>query len=110
ARQLDDLECLLDSLESEILGLGRKKRVVGRHQRIDGEQTERRWAVDQDQVGLRQTEIGRDDAAVYGLGCRRLAGQDIPDRGRCVRVDVQVVGEVALRVQIDGQHVQPQAS
>ena len=41
---------------------------------------------------------------VVGLGA---AGQHVADRRRRVGVDVEVVGEVALRVEIDGEHAQP---
>ena len=91
ARQLDDLERLLDALQREVLRLGAEQRVVGGDERVDGQQAERRRAVDEDdvvvvvdvlqraaqrqlaahlagqrQLGLGQREVGGDDAVVDG--------------------------------------------
>ena len=121
AGQLDHLERLLDPLEREVLRLGRQQRVVGRDERVDGQQPERRRAVDQDQVvvaahlaqrplerqlaahlaaehqlGLGQAEVGRDDPVVDGLARLGAAGEHVADRRRGVGIDVQVVRQVAL--------------
>ena len=49
-RQLDHLQRLLHALEREVLRLARDQRVIGGHQRVHGQQAERRRAVDQHQV------------------------------------------------------------
>ena len=134
ARELDHLERLFDSLKREVLRLGREQRVLGCDQRVDRQQSQRRRAVDQHEVvvvgdlsqrlaqrelaahlaaehqlRLGQAEVGGDDAAVVGLLHLCGAGQHLADGRRRVRVDVEVIGEVALRVEVDGQHVQPDA-
>ena len=132
AGQIDHLECLLDALEREVLRLGRQQRVVGRDQRIDGQQAQRRRAVDQHQVvlaldiahrslerqlashlaaerqlGLGEPEVGRHDPVVDRLGRRRAPGEHVTDRGRRLGVDIQVVGQIALRIEVDREHRQP---
>ena len=132
AGELDHLERLLDALQREVLRLGRQQRVVGRHERVDGQQAERRRAVDQDQVvvardlaqrplerqlaahlaaehqlGLGQSEVGGDDPVVDGLARLGAPGEHVADRRRGVGIDVEVVGQVALRVEVDGEDVQP---
>jgi len=52
SREVDDLHGLLDSLQREVLGLRGHERAICRHERVDRQQAERRWAVDQDQVVL----------------------------------------------------------
>ena len=50
ARLLDHLERAVDALEREVLRLGGDQRPVGGDQPVDGQQAERRRAVDQDHV------------------------------------------------------------
>ena len=130
--QLDHLERLLDALHREVLRLGRQQRVVGGDEGVDGQQPERGRAVDQHdvvvaghgpqrllerqlapelaaehQLGLGEPEVRRHDPAVDRLGCLRMAGEHIADGGRRVRIDVEVVREVALGIEVDGEHPQP---
>ncbi len=107
-RQLHHLQRLLHALEREVLGLAGDQRVVGGHERVDGQQAERRRAVDQDQVvaalevaqrplqrqlaahlaaqhqlRLGQPEVGRQDAVVDRVDRLGLAGEHVGDgRGR----------------------------
>ena len=134
ARQLNDLEGLLHPLEREVLRLRRQKRIVGGHERVHGQQPERGRAVDEDHVvgvacvierpfqgqlaahlaaqhelGLGQAEVGGDDPVVHGCRGLRPPCQDVTDGGRNIGIDVEVVRQVALRVEIDGQDTQARA-
>ena len=60
----------------------------------------------QHQLRLGQAEVGGDHVLVDRVDGARAAGQHLADRRRGVGVDVEVVGEVALRVEVDRQHVQ----
>ena len=96
---------------------------------VDGQQAERRRAVDEDEVvaalalaqgvaqgelaahlaredqlRLGEPEVGRDHVAVDGVDGLGLAGEHLAERRLRGRVGVEVVGEVALRVGVDGQH------
>ena len=132
--QLDHLERLLHALEREVLGLARDERLVGGHERVHREQAERRRAVHQhqvvaalelpqrapqrqlpahlaaeDQLRLGQAEVGRKDVLVHRVGGLGLAGQHVGDGGRGVGRHVEVVGEVALGVEVHAQHLEPGA-
>ena len=86
ARGLDDLERLLDALEGEVLGLGRDQRVVGGDERVDGQQPERRRAVDQDQVVFAaRPRRARAAGPSRGRSCRSAAAR--PRRGGCWRAE-----------------------
>ena len=131
ARQLDDLHRLLDALQREVLRLGGDQRMVGGDERVDRQQAQRRRAVDQDhvvvvaeprqrasqrqlaahlaaehQLRLGEAEVGGDDVLVDRLGGRRAAGEHVGDRRLDVGGQVEVVGEVALRVEVDCQRAQ----
>ena len=133
-RELHDLQRLLHALEREVLRLGRDQRMVGGHQRVHGEQPERRRAVDQDQVvAALQRPATRGAASARGPSCRpgparprpgpgwrehRPRGSRRPPwPGRRARPrpsgrrrrDVEVVGQVALRVEVHAQDVEPGA-
>ncbi len=133
-RLLDHLERAVDALQGEVLGLGADQRPVGGDEPVDRQQPERRRAVDQDHVvGLARVlerllehqlpahlagqgaldlgEVQRrgDDPVVGRLLDLGVAGQDVGHARRGVRRDVEVVREVPLRVQIDGQHLEPDA-
>ena len=133
-RLLDHVERPLDALQGEVLGLGRDQRPVGGHQPVDGEQAERRRAVDEHDVVLlarvlqrlaqhqlaphlarqRALDLGQDrarghDPVVHGRLRLGVARQHVGDRRAGVRRDVEVVGQVALRVQVDGEDVEPDA-
>ena len=126
ARQLDHLERLLDALHREVLRLGAQQRVVGGDERVDGQQAERRRAVDQHdvvavldlaqrapqrqlaahlaahrQLRLGEPEVRGDDPVVDRVGGSRAAAQHVADGRARLRVDVEVVGQVALRVEVD---------
>ena len=132
--QLDHFHRLLDALQGEVLRLGGDQRAVGGDQRVDRQQPQRGRAVDQDhvvvveplrqrppqrqlaphlaaqhQLGLRQREVGGDDVLADRLGRARAAGQHLGDRGLDVGRQVEVLGEVALRVQVDGERAHPAA-
>ena len=106
--------------------------MVGRDQRVDGQQAERGRAVDEDQVvaapyvsqrtperqlsahlagenqlGLGEPEVGGQDVVVDRVARGGLAAQHVGDRRRRVRGHVEVVGEVALGIEIDAQHLEP---
>ena len=110
----------------------RDQRVIGRDERVDREQPERRRAVDQhevvlaldvserppqgelaahlateDQLRFGQAEVGRQHAVVLGVDGPGLARQHVGDGGRGVGRHVEVVGEVALRVEVHTEHVEP---
>ena len=93
AHELDHLHRLLDALQREVLRLGGDQRAVGGDQRVDRQQSQRRWAVDQDHVVVRarlrqraperqlashlaaehqlrlgEAEVGGDDVVVDRLG------------------------------------------
>ena len=135
ARELDDLERLLDALQREVLRLGRQQRVVGGDERVDGQQAERRRAVQEDQVialaqrleraperqlaahlagehelGLGEREVRGDDVVVDRLRRLGAAGEHVGDRRRGLGIDVEVVRQVALRIEIDGEHVEADAA
>ena len=63
----------------------------------------------QDQLGLGQPEVRRDDPTVDRVGGARLPLKDLAERGVGIRVGVEVVGEIALGVGVHRQHVHPQA-
>ncbi len=134
ARQVEDLHRLLHPLEREVLRLGGEDRVRRGDQRVHRHQAEGGGAVDQDQVlgapqvpqrvakrhlapdlprqdqlGLGEAEVRRHHPAVHGVGGARLSLEDVAERRVGVRVGVEVVGEVALRVGVDRHHVHPQA-
>ncbi len=133
AGEVDDLHRLLDPLEGEVLGLGRQQSVIGRDQGVDREQPEGRGAIDQDhvalplqlaqgvaegdlapdlagehQLGLGEPHVRRDQPAMDGLGGPHLALEHVGQGRVRVGVGVEVVGEVALRIAVDGQHVEPE--
>ena len=60
------------------------------------------------ELGLGQVEVGGDDAVVDRVGGLGPAGEDVADGRARPRVDVQVVGQVALRVEVDHQHLEPE--
>ena len=116
------LEHLLDSLEREVLALGADQRVRRSDERVDRQQPERRRAVDQDhlvlparlvqralegqlashlaaqhELRLGEPEVGGDHVLVDRVGGARAPGEHLADRRRRVGIDVEVVGEVALR-------------
>ena len=126
ARELDHLHRLLDALQREVLGLGGHERAVGGDQRVDRQQPERGRAVDQDQLvapgdlgqraaqgqlaahlraqhqlGLGEAEVGGDQVVVDRLARGRPAGQHVGDRRLDVGRQVEVVGQVALRIEVD---------
>jgi hypothetical protein len=130
AGQRRDLHCLFDALQREVLRLGRQDRVIGGDQRVDGQQSERRRAVDEDelpvalevhqraaerdlaadlagqrQLGLRQREVRRDHLAVNGLGGSNLPLKDVSQGRLDVGVGVEVVREVPLRIGVDHERV-----
>ena len=130
-RLLDDLERSLHALQREVLRLGGHERPVGGDEAVDRQQAERRRAVDQHQVVLladvlerlahdelaahlarhRALHLGEDrrrgdHAAVGGRLRLRLAAEHVGDRRRRVRSDVEVVRQVALRIEVDGEHVE----
>ncbi len=132
AREIDHLHRLLDPLQGEVLGLGRDQRVVGGDERVDRQQAERGRAVDQDQLvllagpsqrlsqrqlaahpaaqhqlGLGKGEVGRDDVLEDRLVDRGATREHVGDRRLCVRRKIEVVGEVALRVEVDRERPQP---
>jgi len=43
---------------------------------------------------------------VYGLRCARPTGKNVIDRRLGIRVDVQVVGQIALGIEIDREHAE----
>jgi len=135
AGQFDHLHRLLYALQREVLGLGRDQRVVGRDERVDRQQTQRRRAVDQDQVvlgaglgqrlaqrqlaphlaaqhqlRLGQAQVGRHDVLQDRAVDRGATGQHVGDRRLGVGRQVEVVGQVPLRIEIDGQGAQAGAS
>jgi hypothetical protein len=109
--------------------------VVGGDERVYREQAEGRRAVDQDhvlaalevtqrasqrdlaadlarkrQLGLGEPHVRRDHRAVDRLGRAHLAVEHLGEGGRRLGVGVEVVGEIALRVGVDRQHVEPEAA
>ena len=135
ARQFDHLHRLLDALQREVLRLGGDQRLIGGYQRVDRQQPERRRAVDQDhlvvaagvgespperqlatdlaaehQLRLGQAQVGRDDVLVDRLDRLRAARQHVGDRRLHVRRQVEVVGQVALRVEVDRQRAHAAAA
>ena len=132
ARELHHLEHLLDALQREVLAFRADEGVARGDERVDAQQPERRGAVDQDQVVLAarlaqralegqlashlaaqhqlrlgQAQVGGDHVLVDRVHGARAAGEHLADRRRRVRVHVEVVREVALRVEVDRKHVQP---
>ena len=61
----------------------------------------------QRQLGLGELEVGRDDPVVDRLGRLGAPGQHVADRRLGLGVDVEVVGQVALRVEVDGERRRP---
>ena len=131
AGQLDHLKRLLDPLQREVLGLAAEQGLVGRDERVHGQQAESRRAVDhhdvvvladlgdrlaqgqlppdpagQGDLGLGQAQVGRDHRVVNRLGGGAAPGEHVTDRRVGLGVDVEVVGEVALRVEVDRQDAQ----
>ena len=134
-RQFDHLHRLLDPLQREVLGLGGDQRVIGGHERVDRQQPKRGRAVDQDhlvvaarvrqrpperqlaahlaaehQLGLGEAQVGGDDVLVDRLGRRRASGEHVGDRRLDVGGEVEVVGQVALGVEIDRQRAHAAAA
>ncbi len=124
-RELDHLHRLLDALQREVLGLGGHERAVGGDQRVDRQQAERGRAVDQDQLvvagglgqraaqrqlaahlraehqlGLREAQVGGDQVVVDRLAGRGSSGQHVGDRRLDFGRQVEVVRQVALRVEV----------
>ena len=74
--EVEDLQRLLDSLQGEVLRLGREHRVGGGDERVDRQQPERRRAVDQDHVvaaldvaqGVAHRHLAADLAGEHQLG------------------------------------------
>ena len=137
ACQLDDLQGLLDALQGEVLGLGGDQGVVGGDEGVDGEQTQRGGAVDEDhlvgvrgelgqgaaqrqlapeasaqrQLGLGETEVRGDDVLVDRLRHGGAPAEHVGDRGpSAVGRDVEVVGEVALGVEVHGERAHLRAA
>ena len=129
--RFEDLHRLLHPLKREVLRLGGEDGVGRGDQRIDREEAERRWAVDQDQVpaapqvaegvakrhlapdlpgehelGLGEAEVCRDHSAVNCVGGPRLPLEHVAERGLRAWVGIEVVGEVSLGISVDRQHVQ----
>jgi hypothetical protein len=63
----------------------------------------------EDQLRLREPEVRRDHLAVYRVDRLRLPGQHLAEGRLGVRIGVEVVGEVALGVRVDGDRVEPDA-
>ena len=130
--QLHYFEHLLDPLKREVLRFCADQRVRSGHERIDGQQTERGRAVDQDEVvvaarfpegalqcqlashlsaqhelRLGEPEVCWNEPAVHCVFRASPSVEHVPDRRRRVGVDVEVVGEVPLRIEIDRQHLHP---
>ena len=128
ARKLEHLNRLLDALQCEVLGLGGDQRMVRGDKRVDRQQAQRRRAVDQDDLvvptGLRErslerhlaahlaaqhqlrlgkAQVGGDDVLVDRLSGLRAAREHIGDRRLHVGRQVEVVGEVALRIEVNRQ-------
>ena len=92
ARELDDLERLLDALEREVLRLAAEQGVVGGDERVDGQEAERGRAVDEDDVvvvtdageRLAQRQLAAELAGErqLGLGEAEVGGDDVVDGSR----------------------------
>ena len=131
--EIEHLHRLLHPLQGEVLRLGREDRVRRGDECVDGQQAQRRRAVDQDQLPvslhvhqrvpqrdlaadlarerelrLGELHVGGDHAAVNGVRGTDLAHQHVAERGVGVRVGVEVVGEVPLRVCVDREDVKAQ--
>jgi hypothetical protein len=100
-------------------------------ERVDRQQAERRRAVDEDdvvlgvdvlerlaqdqlaahlaghrQLGLGQREVGGDDPVVVGRLRLRAPREHVADRRAGLGIDVEVVRQVALRIEVDGEDVE----
>ena len=60
------------------------------------------------ELGLGEAHVRRDHLAVDRVGGAHLAREDLGERRVGVGVGVEVVGEVALRVGVDREHVEPE--
>ena len=61
------------------------------------------------QLGLGEAEVRRHHPAVDRVDRPRLALEDVAERRLAVRVGVEVVGEIPLRIGVDRHHVHAEA-
>ncbi|HEX2126672.1 MAG TPA: hypothetical protein VHF45_08955 [Thermoleophilaceae bacterium] len=134
-RQLDNLERLLHALQREVLGLARDQRVVGGDERVHGQEPQRRRAVDEDEVvavahaaqralegelaahlspehdlRLGEPEVGWEHAVVDSVGGPGLTRKHVRHGGRGIGRDVEVVGQVRLRVEVGAEDIDADAA
>ena len=59
------------------------------------------------QLGLGQRQVGGDDPVALGRGGVGAPGEDVADRRGRLGIDVEVVRQVALRIEVDHEDVEP---
>ena len=90
AHQLDGAQQLLQALQRVVLALDRDQHLGRRHERVDGQQAERRRAVDEDVVQVVRVELadrpGQPGLARHQRHQLDLRARQVDGRGRAVQV------------------------